>query len=235
MKSYPAVPPLFRLPRLCFPVLCLPLLCLSLLCLPLAASADPQSEEVLARLRAALSATQGYKADFRVMGQDIDTASGSYTVSGDRFYLQIADSEVYCDGKTRWEVANADQAILICPFNPNDNNAVTNPPRAFDTRDWLTIYGGEVNVGGTEGKGGRECVAVILRPRKTVNTLPYTIWIDKQTFLPVVIKYTVGGQGLFVTVIFDVVTPLEQVDATIFSIDPSKYNGYTPVDIRNMR
>lgn len=96
-----------------------------------AAHADDRSAQLLSKLSSALRGMGCYRVEFEVVSDDLRTA-GHYVVEGDGYYLRIGDAEVYCDGRTRWEVDPGKREVVIDTVDGGSRNLLDNPTRGFD-------------------------------------------------------------------------------------------------------
>ena len=72
-----------------------------------------------------------YRVAFSVSigGESVD---GSYVVSGDEYYMELATAEIYCDEGVRYEVNNRDLEIVVDNVDLNSHNLLNNPTRGFN-------------------------------------------------------------------------------------------------------
>ncbi len=111
-------------------------LCLAaLICCPaLRAADDAGAREAVERLAARFRAMPEYTVTFTAEGADF-AAEGSYAVEGDRYYMRVGDTEVYCDGASKWEVDPAKREVVIDVVDTESRSLLGNPTRAFDFLD----------------------------------------------------------------------------------------------------
>lgn len=193
----------------------------------LPAGAAGHADEILRKLAGRIAAMGDYTAVFEVRAEG-NVITGTYAVSGSKYYMQTDEYEVICDGKTRWEVNRTDEEVLIDRADPADRNILSNPTRAFEFAP--DIFGSSYK--GTEDRGGKVADIVELTPRDPKSTLRrVTIVVERQTGLPVELRYL--SDGLSDEVVVRMVEIGEGVPSNAaFSFDSSKYKGYDVVDFR---
>lgn len=102
------------------------------LMLPLvAAAADDEAQTLLRRTADYISLLGRYTARFGITAGEY-ASQGSYTVDGDAYYIEVDGAEVYCDGKTRYEVDNGRREVNVDSVEGASRNILDNPTRCFD-------------------------------------------------------------------------------------------------------
>lgn len=99
-----------------------------------AAEGALSARDVVERLANRFRTMKSYTVAFEVKGADF-TATGSYAVEGDSYYMQVGDAEAYCDGAAKWEVDPSKREVVIDTVDLSSRNLLSNPTRAFDFLD----------------------------------------------------------------------------------------------------
>lgn len=190
----------------------------TLVFLSAAAFADQRADALLARMSARLKAMGEYEVTFKVSAGSFK-AEGEYTVSGSEYRLTLGDAEVFCDGKTRYEVNNAVEEITIDTVNPSERNILNNP------------------VGGLEFLGeefsselvaeGDESTIVCLTPAKKSDNTTIEVTLNNETRLPSRLVYRMAGDAITVDLL-----SVKPSTAELRRFDASAYPGYEIIDFR---
>lgn len=189
--------------------------------------ADGRSDELIAALGRKIASMGDYNASFEVEAEG-NRVDGTYTVSGDKYFMVTEEYEVVCDGRARYEVNHYDQEIVVDNVNPGDRNILSNPTRAFEFAPGVfrSDYKGE-------GQVGSATVDVVeLTPLDDQSALQrVTVSIDRTSGLPVELRYLSDGLSEDVVV---TITGIEKglPKGTSFNFDRSRYKGYELVDFR---
>lgn len=105
---------------------------IAVLMLPLAvAAADDEAQTLLRRTADYISSLGRYTARFGITAGDY-ASQGSYTVDGNAYHIEVDGAEVYCDGKTRYEVDNERREVNVDAVDGASRNILDNPTRCFD-------------------------------------------------------------------------------------------------------
>lgn len=97
-----------------------------------------------------------YAASFTMQMQGAEPVEGYYAVDGDCYYMTLGVSEVYGDGKLRYEINNERKEVTEDRIDTASVDLLNNPTRAFDFVDRKF----SVSV---EERSPREAV-IVLRP-----------------------------------------------------------------------
>lgn len=195
-----------------------------------ASYADSRSDAMLKELSQKITLLGNYRVEFTVSAEG-NSVEGQYIVSGDKYYMDIGDIEVVCDGKTKYEINHFDDEVIIDNVDPKDRNILSNPTRAFDFADesFTHTYKGEVD------EGGNVCNVILLEPRdKGTSLIGVTLLINKTTGLPYMLKYLADGLDGEVEVSILKITPDVKVPASRFTFDRKAYRdkNYELIDFR---
>ena len=210
------------------------ILTLLLLLLCSVAGADEKSDKMLSALWGKVSAMENYQVRFTVGYSGggparMEEQTGYYLVAGNSYYMSVMSAEVYCDGKTRYEVDPVNMTVSISKVDPKDRTMLSNPTRAFDFLDhsYTSAYMGETKY------AGAPCSRIELKAKDASQEAfeTITVWVDSRTGLPSGVSYVIeGGQTIWITVkeLAAVKTP----DRAKMTFDRKKYKDYDFIDFR---
>ena len=102
-----------------------------LLMLSWSAAAEEGVWQILQRVSDYMGPQKGYEVRFAIKAEGYNT-EGRYCVKGDSYYIEVADAEVYSDGKVRYEVDNLRREVNVDNMDSNSRNIMDNPTRCFD-------------------------------------------------------------------------------------------------------
>lgn len=198
-------------------------LLLGLICQPAEAQNANEARELVTRLSERIRTMGNYEVTFAV-AVDGRKIKGDYAVSGDKYYLSVAGSEVYCDGTARYEVNRDNKEVTIDAVDSRSHNILTNPTRAFDFLDGDFSYAVAAVSGDT--------VTLRLTPSGSGSAAgTITVDMDRKTALPRSLGYDADGDVVTIEIIS--IGPMQgMVDMSMFSFDKNNYRGYEIIDFR---
>lgn len=206
----------------------LSILLLSIFTVVVPATAQDDAGRQLRAMAAAVKALGDYSVSFKLTAEG-NTLVGEYTVSRDRYSLNVGDAEVYSDGRTRYEINHSDDEILIDILDPEARDILSNPTRAFDFADdeFTSTYGGTTTV------SGKAYHVVHLVPRDRDSSIRNVeLLIDRTTNLPFSISYAADGLGGYVVVELLRIGAAGALPDSLFSPDLTLFRGYEVIDFR---
>ncbi|MBE6214299.1 MAG: hypothetical protein E7131_06455 [Rikenellaceae bacterium] len=102
-----------------------------LIMLSWSAAAEEGVWQIMQRVSDYMGPQKGYEVRFAIKAEGYNT-EGRYCVKGDNYYIEVADAEVYSDGKVRYEVDNLRREVNVDNMDSNSRNIMDNPTRCFD-------------------------------------------------------------------------------------------------------
>lgn len=193
---------------------------------------DDRSSAMLETLKGKVAGWGNYRVEFSVT-VDGQKLAGNYEVSGERYRVQTPDIELFCDGKTRWEVNRTDRTVMIDPVDPNDRSVMANPTRLFDFLDGSYTH----RFVGPAIAGGVSCNRIELKDTalsttNAQNNQTIEAYLSATTGEPVRLVYTMPF--LDADAVIDVVkiTPRITLDSTVFDYNPARYADFEIIDFR---
>lgn len=189
------------------------------------AFADMKSDELLRALRKKVDALGDYRVAFTVTvdGQSI---AGTYEVSGDKYHIVTDDTEVFSDGKTRYEVNMLDREILIDDVDPDDRTILGNPTRMFD------FLGGSYTHRYVSRATLKDGEADKLELTGTLDGDRIAVYLNAATGLPSRISYYMDNLNTDAVVDIGSITPRAAIDRESFEFDSARYEGFEIIDFR---
>jgi len=199
-----------------------------------AGRADDRSTAILQKISTTLNGYKNYEVAFSfvVRNSPSDVSSpitGSYVVSGEKYYIDLDMREVYCDGKTKYEVDRENREVTIDKVNPADRSFLANPTQAFDFLDGTFTHRFEEK----QSYGGKSCDMIALTAvDKSSGLSDARLYVDCHTGLPASVIYAVGGSSSEIEVTVKKITPLSSVAPKRFIFDRSRYGDFELIDFR---
>lgn len=185
----------------------------------LATQTPGRAAKLLEQLADGFRAMKNYTVRFEISAGDSDVA-GSYSVEGENYYLALADAEVFCDGKVRYEVDNRRREVTVNDVDASSRSLLDNPVRAFD------FIGGDytpVLLGERDGHA-----AIRLTPTSDASpTGAVTVTVTLGPVRPVRLAYDYDGESISVSV-----AAVEPLAVPLKPFDRAAYDGYEFIDFR---
>lgn len=162
------------------------------------------------------------------MPDQFEDVQGRIVVSGDRYYVHVNDSELFCDGKLLYTYNEDTNEATVEEPDPDDPSLLSNPPRFFrlGSKDFDSAYKGAATV------SGRKIERVELTPKnKGAGFRSILLDIDPANGLPVSVSYRTENEDAIEIAILKFV-PNVPVSAADFTFDKSRYEGVEIIDFR---
>ena len=191
------------------------------------AFADGRSDEILKTLQTKAAGFGNYRVEFSVT-VDGQSLKGVYEVSGESYRIVTPDTEVYCDGRTKYEVSLPDREVLVDSVDPNDRTILGNPTRLFDFMDGTYTH----KYVGKELVNGINCDGVELRQAGSKEGEKLGAFISSSTGLPIRLVYWLDNLNTDAVVDIVKITPRITLDDKAFYFDPSRFEGFELIDFR---
>ncbi len=189
--------------------------------------ADGRSDEILRTLQTKAAGFGDYRVEFSVT-VDGQALKGVYEVSGASYRVMTADVEVYCDGRTKYEVSLPDEEVLVDSVDPNDRTIMGNPTRLFDFLDgsYTHKYVGKALVNGIN------CDEIELLRNAAKESEKLNAFISSSTGLPIRLVYRLDNLNTDAVVDIVKITPRITIDSKIFNFNPERFQGFELIDFR---
>lgn len=180
--------------------------------------AQSEAEAMLAKLDKYVDGLGSYKITFQLSSADF-VSEGLCVVSGDSYYISVDKSEVYADGKARYEVDGVRREINIDVVDTESHNILDNPTRCFD-------FVGEDYSAEIVSREGSE-VEIHLSGNDIMEEGDIYITIDAATGKPLSLLYTLYEDEAYIDIksIASDSTPVKKFAS-------SDYRGFEMIDFR---
>ncbi len=184
--------------------------------------ADQPSEQLLAKVTAAIYDLGVYGADIAVSSYGANPIVGRYEVDGENYYLNIAGQEMFGADNTKYEVYRDRQEVIIDRLLPREaGNILDNPTRAFDFVESGFESSISLNSGTTQ--------TVMLTPNSDsgLDVEHVELVVDSEKLLPTQISYSMDGEVITIKI-----TNLKTMKRAIKIYDESNYVDFEIIDFR---
>jgi hypothetical protein len=159
-----------------------------------------------------------YEVSFTLLAGEY-SAKGYFRVDGDSYYMTVGTSEVYCDGKVRYEVDNNREEVNVDNVDLTSRNVLDNPTRCFDFVD-----------SGYESKMyAQDGAETTIHLRSTDPAIEGDIFltVDATTAKPKRLEYKLYDDVIVVDVL-----SLKKRAERVKSFNKSSYKDYEMIDFR---
>ncbi|MDR1199704.1 MAG: outer membrane lipoprotein carrier protein LolA [Prevotellaceae bacterium] len=199
-------------------------------------SAQGDARKILDAMTRKINSYTSVSIDFNIVHEDnqnkiTDTENGRIVAKGkdfSKFKVTMTDSEVYCDGKTKWLYMKDVDEINITSADFDSEEMNDNPVKFFTVDRQDMKYSHKK----TFIENQRELDEIDFYPKD--RNAAYSIirlHIEKTTNHPLSIKYF-GKDGNSYIINVDKITPNLMIDDKIFDFDTAKYPNAEIVDLR---
>ncbi|MDR1346923.1 MAG: outer membrane lipoprotein carrier protein LolA [Prevotellaceae bacterium] len=199
-------------------------------------SAQGDARKILDAMSRKINSYTSVSIDFNIIHEDnqnriTDTENGRIVAKGKdfcKFNITMSNSDVYCDGKTKWLYMKDVEEINITSADFDSEEMNDNPVKFFtvDRNDMKYSYKK------TFIENQRELDEIDFYPKD--RNAAYSIirlHIEKATNHPLSIKYF-GKDGNSYIISVDKITPNLIIDDKVFDFDTAKYPNTEIVDLR---
>jgi outer membrane lipoprotein-sorting protein len=154
-----------------------------------------------------------------------ETETGTLTVQGDKYKLDIAGQKVIADGKTSWTYISEANEVQINSME-DDENALT-PTKLLTSysSDYKSKLANEIT------KDGRSLYVIELKPNADKSFTGVELQIDKELYriMHIAIKDKSGNTFSYLVNKFETNTPVKESD---FTFNEKDYPGVEVIDMR---
>jgi len=193
---------------------------------------DPEAKKILDGVSTKFKTFKTVKASFTYKvensaGKALSTKTGSVSLKGTKYKVNIVGQEIFCDGTNVWTYDKAANEVTITKLD-NSNNALT-PQKLFTNfydKDFLYKLNGE------KKQGTKTIQEIEMTP--TDKSKPFSkvfVYVDKsgKTLSSTKVLEKAGNRYSYTV---NTLTPNGVIDDKQFVFDAKKYPGVEVVDLR---
>ncbi len=196
-------------------------------------TSDPKAKVILDRIRKQYDAYSAIEAAFtlsiEIPEQTKKTQKGKIVQQGKKYFLELPDQQIFCDGATVWYYLRNNNEVQINNADADDQEALLTPKdllKVYQRNDYLYALTGE----GTEN--GKLVQWIEFKPtNRNSEYSKLRLAVDKATQAIVSIK-AFSRDGSRYTLTINSLTPNKAYASTYFSFNKSKYPGVHVEDLR---
>ncbi len=196
--------------------------------LPLVLKADERGEEILHRMAAAFGGYGSYRIEFTAtMADEFTDLPGELIVSGEKYYLDVYDSEIFYDGKTGYTYSETNNEVILEIPDPDDYRLFANPTRIFRLyeQDYTAVFQSQTVL-------GEKTVDVVELTPKSAAENGLTLYADPASGMPVRMAYRLDEYKNKLILNVLKITPDISVSPRRFVFDSADYPGVEVIDFR---
>lgn len=196
-------------------------------------SSDPKAKVILDRIRKQYDAYTAIEATFtltiEVPEQARQTQKGKIIQQGKKYYLELPDQLIYCDGATVWYYLKNNNEVQINNADDDNQEAILTPKdllKFYQRNDYLYALAGEA----TENSK----VVQYIEFKPTNRNNEYTklrLTVDKISGAINSIK-AFSRDGSRYTLTMNTLTPNKTYASSYFTFNKAKYPGIHVEDLR---
>ena len=200
---------------------------------PAMAQTDAKAKSVLDAVSKKVKELKSFKANFAFKltggknGSVTDSKTGTLSVKGQKYHLEVSGQEIICDTKTVWTYNKEAKEVQVSNYNPTEQSMspaklLTN----FYDKDYNYTYKGEKKV------AGKNCDVIELTPKTaTQKTQKIELLVDKATNMVSGGTYWEKNGNKYEYSISNF-KPNADVQDAFFTWDPKVHPGVETVDLR---
>lgn len=193
----------------------------------LSAQSDAKATAILQKVSKLYKSYTSIKSTFTVTttAQGKSTSSsGTVWLKGNKYKLDYAGQEIYCNGKFIWTYNKEDNEVTKENFKVNDKTITPNDIFTIYNKDFKNAHEGPTI------KNGKTYEVIKMVPKKPVNYSYIKLEIDQATSkIQRMIQHFKNGTEITYTI--GVFTPNVTIAETFFDWNASAHPGVTTVDL----
>lgn len=195
----------------------------------ISAQNDPKATQILNKVSKLYKSYSTIKSTFTVtttsaQGKSTPASSGTVWIKGNKYRLDYAGQEIYCDGKFIWTYNKDDKEVTKEVFKVKDNSITPNEIFTIYNRDFKSLFEGPIV------KDGKTFDVVKLVPKKKVNYSYLKLEIDRNTSkIQRMVQHFKNGTEISYAI--GTFTPNVGIEDSFFQWNASSHPGVTLVDL----
>jgi len=197
----------------------------------LSAQVDSRAENLISKAQRQVKRTDDMSAQFKYFLFDraektmVQEMTGVFKMKGDKYYLDMAGQEVFCNGNTVWDYRAEFEEVNITEFDPE---------MSFGLQQVFALLEEDMKMrfDGEEAAGGVSCEKATLFPKgKGTDFFKAEIWISTGDNLPR--KLTVWNKlGTVATYEITSLNTDVKLEDQVFEFNTEAYPNVEVVDLR---
>ena len=196
-------------------------------------TSDPKAKVILDRIKKQYDAYSAIEAAFtltiEVPEQAKQTQKGKIIQQGKKYYLELPDQLIYCDGATVWYYLKNNNEVQINNADDGNQEAILTPKdllKLYQRNDYLYALVGEAT------ENSKLVQYIEFKPTSRSNVYSkLRLSVDKTTSAINSIK-AFSRDGSRYTLTINSLTPNKTYAATYFTFNKAKYPGLRVEDLR---
>lgn len=195
----------------------------------ISAQNDPKATQILNKVSKLYKSYSTIKSTFTVtttsaQGKSTPASSGTVWIKGNKYRLDYAGQEIYCDGKFIWTYNKDDKEVTKEVFKVKDNSITPNEIFTIYNRDFKSLFEGPIV------KDGKTLDVVKLVPKKKVNYSYLKLEIDRNTSkIQRMVQHFKNGTEISYAI--GTFTPNVGIEDSFFQWNAASHPGVTLVDL----
>jgi outer membrane lipoprotein-sorting protein len=142
---------------------------------------DPKSEEILKKVAAIYKGYKTINASFTLTTTSLNkkpvVSKGNVWIKGNKFKLDYASQEIYCNGTTIWTYNPEDAEVTLEDYKKRDNSITPNEIFTVYSKGYKSKYEGPIV---TDGNKVRDVIRLV--PKKKANYSYLKLEIDNSNY-----------------------------------------------------
>jgi len=142
---------------------------------------DPKSEEILKKVAAIYKGYKTINASFTLTTTSLNkkpvVSKGNVWIKGNKFKLDYASQEIYCNGTTIWTYNPDDAEVTMEDYKKRDNSITPNEIFTVYSKGYKSKYEGPIV---TDGNKVRDVIRLV--PKKKANYSYLKLEIDNSNY-----------------------------------------------------
>jgi len=190
---------------------------------------DPKSEEILKKVSAIYKGYKTISASFTLTTTSLNkkpvVSKGNVWIKGNKFKLDYAGQEIYCNGSTIWTFNPDDAEVTLEDYKKRDNSITPNEIFTVYSKGYKSKFEGPIV---TDGNKVRDVIRLV--PKKKANYSYLKLEIDNSNYkICKVIQHYKNGTEVIIEMVK--LTPNTALKDEFFQWTEAGHEGVEIVDL----
>lgn len=190
---------------------------------------DPKSEEILKKVSALYQSYKTINASFTLTTTSANkkplVSKGTVWIKGNKFKLNYANQEIYCNGSTIWTYNPEDAEVTVEDYKKRDNSITPNEIFTVYSKGYKSKYEGPIV---TDGNKVRDVIRLV--PKKKANYSYLKLEIDNSNYkINKVVQHYKNGTEVIIEMVK--LTPNGVIKDDFFQWTEAGHEGVEVVDL----